>query len=229
MNEIENVEHFLLALQKHLHPATVQLVESIRRQKSAREANALGQPVQPWDRDYYLPSTITRVPPLLPSVTVGTTLRALSRLFTHLYGISLRPSNIASGEVWSEDVQKLEVVDESYGTIGWIYTDLLERDGKHHGAAHFTVQCSRKLNSEETDAAQRSPERIGSAVQTKDGLWQLPIVVLVCSFSRDQNSQGAEILEWNDVKTLFHEMGHAMHCKSSAIRVHAVFELYSQP
>ena len=42
----------------------------------------------------------------------------LSRLFTHLYGISSRPANVTSGEVWHNDVHKLEVVDEDAGVLG---------------------------------------------------------------------------------------------------------------
>jgi intermediate peptidase len=47
----------------------------------------------------------------------------------------------------------------------------------------------------------------------QDGIYQLPLVVLLCEFSRPSISRGPTILEWHEVLTLFHEMGHAMHCE----------------
>jgi intermediate peptidase len=148
----------------------------------------------------------------------------LSRLFQHLYGISLRPADCAPGEVWHAAVHKLEVVDQDQGIIGWIYADLFARKGKAGGAAHYTVRCSRRADdddeagdgtvpgmqtreSEEFEAVKRH------RLPKQDGIYQLPLVVLLCDFSRPSISRGPTILEWHEVLTLFHEMGHAMHCE----------------
>ena len=74
---------------------------------------------------------------------------ALSRLFKHLYGITLRPADTLPGEVWHPDVRKLEVIDEDAGLIGWIYADLFARAGKASGAAHYTVRCSRRTDDDD--------------------------------------------------------------------------------
>ena len=49
-------------------------------------------------------------------------------------------------------------------------------------------------------------------IRGKEGLYQLPVVVLVCEFTPPSARRGAAPLEWHEVQTLFHEMGHAMHC-----------------
>jgi intermediate peptidase len=151
----------------------------------------------------------------------------LSRLFKHLYGISFRPAEVASGEVWHSDVHKLEVVDEDSGIIGWIYADLFTRNGKSCGAAHYTVRCSRRTDdddesgdltvggTEEFLASSRSFEAIKRhKLRGMHGEYQLPLVVLLCDFARPTIARGPTFLEWHEVQTLFHEMGHAMHCRS---------------
>ena len=151
----------------------------------------------------------------------------LSRLFQHLYGISLRPADSAPGEVWHTDVHKLEVVDEDKGIIGWIYADLFARRGKASGAAHYTVRCSRRTDDDDQERDGTVPGMELSIRESQEfeaikrhclpnqnGVYQLPLVVLLCEFSLPTVISGPTILEWHEVLTLFHEMGHAMHCTS---------------
>ncbi|KAH7107004.1 mitochondrial intermediate peptidase [Auriculariales sp. MPI-PUGE-AT-0066] len=147
-------------------------------------------PIQPWDRDYFLPHVAS---PALP------------------------------GEAWHEDVRKLEVIDENEGLVGWIYADLFTRPGKATGAAHYTVRCSRRADDDDADGdfdlasgAQpvNDPRALhvpAHAVRGKPGLYQLPIVVLLCDFPSPTNDRGASTLDWSDVSTTVHEMGHAVH------------------
>ena len=151
----------------------------------------------------------------------------LSRLFRHLYGISLRCADVAPGEVWDPNVYKLEVVHENEGLIGWIYTDLFTRPGKASGAAHYTVRCSRRTDDDDDSgdlAASPEQQHLVQCLQTfeaekrhrvrgQEGLHQLPLVVLMCEFGVGHRRRPV-VLEWHEVSTLFHEMGHAMHCKS---------------
>ncbi|KAJ3721710.1 mitochondrial intermediate peptidase [Lentinula raphanica] len=221
----ENVNHFLNALMDHTAPA----VKGALRSLSIRKQEHLNTPpfpiIQAWDRDFYCPPEPPAPPISLPPLTLGTVFMALSRLFRHLYGISLRPVHAVSGEVWHTDVQKLEVVDETQGVIGWIYADLFARKGKPGGAAHYTVRCSRRTDDdddtgdylEEVLDLQNIQESIEfEAVKRhrlprQEGVYQLPLVVLLCEFARPTLTKGATVLQWHEVNTLFHEMGHAMH------------------
>lgn len=153
---------------------------------------------------------------------------ALSRLFQALYGISLRLSEVSSGEVWHTDVRKFEVVDEEQGVLGWIYADLFARTGKPGGAAHYTVRCSRRTDDDEEHGDLKWANKEDDVVVQlsrdfeaskrfsflgQSVTFQLPVVVLLCEFMRPSISRGPTILEWHEVLTLFHEMGHAMHCE----------------
>jgi mitochondrial intermediate peptidase len=152
---------------------------------------------------------------------------ALSRLFKHLYGISFRPVDAAPGELWHPDVRKLEVVDEKAGVVGWIYADLYARRGKASGAAHYTVRCSRRTDNDDPEADVFAPEHMDRSVDLSmnfdrdhrarlrgiKGEYQLPVVVLLCEFMPPSSTRPS-MLQWHDVQTLFHEMGHAMHCMS---------------
>ena len=158
--------------------------------------------------------------------------RSLSRLFERLYGISLRASEVAPGEVWAEDICRMDVVEDGK-SIGTIYADLYNRSGKPSSAAHYTVRCSRRVDDDDgtndfcfgiLDDGQRLTEEQGrelarplevESVTSPDrgGQYQLPIVVLLCDFVRPTITKGPSLLNWHEVETLFHEMGHAIHCE----------------
>jgi intermediate peptidase len=220
----ENVMSFLDTLLDHTKPYARSALHTLSARKQAHLNTPPSPVIQAWDRDYYCPPEAPAPPIPLPPLTLGTVFMGLSRLFKHIYGVTLRVADVAPGEVWHPDVRKLEVVDEAHGIIGWVYADLFARRGKASGAAHYTVRCSRRVDHDDTSGdlvdpsmphddaianfGQASRRRIGN-----DGVFQLPIVVVLCEFSRPSLSKGATVLEWQDVLTLFHEMGHVMHCE----------------
>ena len=223
----ENVSYFLSALLEHTRPYARDALLALSQRKQ-KHLNLPSLPViQAWDRDFYCPPEPPAPPISLPPLTPGTVFMALSRLFKHLYGITLRPTETALGEAWHRDVRKLEVVDEDAGVIGWIYADLFARKGKASGAAHYTVCCSRRTDNDDPSADFIPADYMDDSVQTSlefdkryrrqlkgvHGEYQLPVVVLLCEFMPPSASRGAAALQWHEVQTLFHEMGHAMHCK----------------
>ncbi|KAF7347681.1 Mitochondrial intermediate peptidase [Mycena venus] len=220
-----NVAHFLDALMDHTRPAARSALRALSIRKQTHLNTQERFPiVHAWDRDFYCPPEPPAPPIALPPLTLGTVFMGLSRLLRHLYGISLRPVGVTSGEVWHSDVTKLEVVDEQKGVIGWVYADLFARRGKASGAAHYTVRCSRRTDNDDEAGDHIDPEtehlvtvsREFEAVKRhtlpgQDDVYQLPLVVLVCEFARPTAAQGPTVLQWHEVMTLFHEMGHAMH------------------
>lgn len=224
----DNVRYFLDALMDHTRPFARKALDALSLRKQAHHKMSTLPTIHAWDRDFYCPPEPPAPPIPLPPLTPGTVFMGLSRLFQHLYGISLRPVTPVSGEVWHADVQKLEVVDEEKGIVGWIYADLFARRGKASGAAHYTVRCSRRTDDDD-EAADGTVEGLEWRIQEsqqfeafkrhrlpgQDGVYQLPLVVLLCEFTRPTLSQGPAVLEWHEVLTLFHEMGHAMHCELS--------------
>ena len=194
---------FLQSLSEANHSLVKADLEPLRADKLQTEGNAL---FQMWDRDFYNTRYLRRhihehnllENPITPYLSVGTVIRGLSRLFTRLFGIRLVPKETPPGEVWHPDVRRLDVFDEK-GKIGVIYCDLFYRPGQRQSPpAHYTIRCSRRVDPGEVEDA-----------LTRDG-YQLPIIALKCDFFKD--NQGTGFLTWQEVETLFHEMGHAMHC-----------------
>ena len=195
--------NFLQSLSRSNKPFAEANLRPLKEDKLQYEGPA---PFQIWDRNFYQ-SRYERFhqhkhnlysDPLTPYLSVGTVMQGLSRLFTCLYGIRFVPKETQTGEVWHQDVRRLDAYDES-GHIGTMYCDLFERPGKELSPpAHYTIRCSRKLDPEDEDDA-----------ISRDG-YQLPVIALVCDFS--PNTNRPSFLSWNEVETLFHEMGHALHC-----------------
>ncbi|KAK4688643.1 hypothetical protein P7C73_g1446, partial [Tremellales sp. Uapishka_1] len=226
----ENVIGFLDSLAAHHKPSAELDVVALQRFKAGNMTGNRPTPNLPplyaWDRDYYTEkyqlslSPTSSLPSITPYFSTGTCLLGLSKLFTKLYGISFVPCDVEIGEVWHDSVRKLKVVDESEGEIGVIYCDLFSRKDKPPSAAHYTVRCSRRVDDDDLlgdgmpsawdEGLGRGLETEGERVQGRAGRYQLPIVVLTTDFGVVEEGKPA-LLAWNDVETLFHEMGHAIH------------------
>ena len=120
--------------------------------------------------------------------------RVLSGLFDvigRLFDVRLLP---LEAPVWHEDASAYEVRSSDGRALGTLYLDLYARQGKQSGAW---------VDSE------RSRRRIETGLRT-------PVVYLTCNFSRPQNGRPS-LLTHDDVITLFHESGHALHALLSEV------------
>ncbi|KAG0235485.1 Mitochondrial intermediate peptidase [Actinomortierella wolfii] len=222
----ENVEMFLQTLAKSHQKAVDAELMMLQKAKQIHTKNS-NATLQAWDREFYARmvsaknSILDHGDPISSYFSVGTTMDGLSKLFSRLYGIKFVPGVVQPGEVWHEDVQRLDVVDEREGLIGTIYCDLYGREGKQMNAAHYTVRCARRVDDddEEGDIAEGMQLREGIElamadpgvkIQGRPGRYQLPLAVLSCGFTRPIGNNPT-LLSWVEVETLFHEMGHAMH------------------
>ncbi|GAA5936952.1 hypothetical protein JCM1841_003927 [Sporobolomyces salmonicolor] len=247
----ESVQGFLDALERHNRPLAEKDLDVLRRAKAAYLArtgdSGAEDPrvIHAWDRDFYTDlagAAASPVPDVSPFFSVGTCFAGLSRLFTCLYGIRFEVEEVEPGEVWAQGVRKLRVVDEDEGRIGTIYCDLFAREGKAPGAAHYTVRCSRRVDDDgaEDDFEGRSwAELDGVRVERADveglrvdevewsgreGRHQEPIVALVCAFGNGEGAaeKAPAFLQWHEVETLAHEMGHAIHSMIGRTEYHNV-------
>lgn len=230
----ESVHQFLLALSKRNAPLVEEEVAALLREKSNKQQSAASD-LQPWDRDYYMESIRSSMRSrrrnddfLSAYFSLGTVMQGLSRLFTRLYGIRLVPRDTLPGETWHPDVRRLDVVSDTDGHVAVLYCDLFYRDDKSPNPAHFTVRCSREIsdaeirevaeqNATSTEGFPKFESPIDAAndgmhVSKQSGaVKQLPTIALVCDFEENRGRNGPALLDYYQMETLFHEMGHAIH------------------
>ncbi|WP_019398575.1 M3 family metallopeptidase [Pseudoxanthomonas sp. GW2] len=118
-------------------------------------------------------------------------LGGLFAVIESLYGVKVKPD---SAPVWHEDVRFYRVEDAHGRLLGQFYLDPYAREGKRGGA--WMDDCrNRRMRA--------------------DGV-QTPLVYLVCNFGKGVDGKPAT-LGFNEVTTLFHEMGHGLHQLLTAI------------
>ncbi len=106
-------------------------------------------------------------------------------LANRLYGITFRPVNVPH---YHSECSAYEVLDSDGSHLGVLYFDYHPRAGKSGGAwcGYYREQSY------------------------KDGVRVAPVVSIVCNFTRPTGSAPA-LLTVDEVETLFHEFGHALH------------------
>ncbi|KAL6709523.1 Mitochondrial intermediate peptidase [Coniothyrium glycines] len=229
----EAVNTFLKALYEDSRPSVLSDLEELMALKrgDAHQANFPDR-INAWDKFYYTQKMLAimesykqRTPDSLSAYfSVGTVLQGISRLFNRLYGVRFVPRETQPGEVWDDGVRRLDVVSDTEGHIAVLYCDLYSRPGKTPNPAHFTLRCSREiLPSELSEMAHMQQHRFASPIEAAtDGMpvsynaarqsyFQLPTIALTCDFTRPSSSSRPTLLNIHDVRTLFHEMGHALH------------------
>lgn len=103
-----------------------------------------------------------------------------------LYGINFKPLKNLKG--YHPDVEVFEVTDADGSHIALYLTDYFPRAGKRSGA---WMNSYRKQSN-------------------MDGKYITPIIVNVCNFTKPTGDKPA-LLSLDEVSTLFHEFGHALH------------------
>ena len=110
---------------------------------------------------------------------------------TQLYGFTFTQTKAIP--TYHPDVRVYEVRDESESVVGLFYGDFYKRDNKQGGAWMTAFAAQSTL------------------------LGQQPIVTNTCNFTRPAPGEPA-LLSFDEVITLFHEFGHALHGLSSNVK-----------
>jgi thimet oligopeptidase len=91
---------------------------------------------------------------------------------------------------WIGDLQLYAVSDaKTAEPLGLFYLDMFPRDGKYHHFAQFGIMEGKLL---------------------PDGKYQRPVCALICNFPTPTKDHPS-LMSHDDVETIFHEFGHAMH------------------
>ncbi|SUA58567.1 M3 family metallopeptidase [Oligella urethralis] len=119
--------------------------------------------------------------------------QVLNGLFTIIEQLFKVKFEVTEAQTWHQDA-KVFALKEADQLIGYLYTDLHARNAKQSGAW---------VANERTR-------------QHHQGELITPVVYLTCNFTPPQGAK-AGLLRLDDVVTLFHEMGHALHALLSKV------------
>ena len=115
-------------------------------------------------------------------------LDGMFKIYQSIFGLKFE--KIASPYKWIDDLELYVVTDSATGEpLGMFYLDMFPREGKFNHFAQFDIISGKLL---------------------PNGKYQRPTVALLCNFP--PASGGApSLMTHQDVETLFHEFGHALH------------------
>lgn len=183
---------FLQRLNKGLAPKFKEELETFARLKAKETGNADAR-INYWDVGYYkhqLTKTRYQVDKdkLKVYFELENTLNGMFSIFEELFGIRIEP--VEAPYKWIDDLRLYAVSDASSGApMGLIYMDMFPRDGKYNHFAQFDVTPAKRL---------------------PNGKYQRPVAALICNFPPPSNGKPS-LLTYDNVETLFHEFGHALH------------------
>lgn len=151
-----------------------------------------GQDIQPWDVAYYSEKLKEKLfnfssEDLRPYFPMENVLMGVFEHFTKLFNVRFEENR--NYPTWHEDVKAYDVFDEtSKAFLGTFYADFFPREGKKDGAWMTSFRDQGLFAGE----------------------IRRPVIAIVCNFTKPTKDQPA-LLSFDEVTTLFHEMGHAMH------------------
>ena len=115
-------------------------------------------------------------------------LEGMFRIYQDIFGLKFE--QVTAPYKWIDDLQLYMVTDSASGEpLGMFYLDMFPREGKFNHFAQFDI--------------------IGGKLRS-DGKYQRPTVALLCNFP-PPTADKPSLMTHQDVETLFHEFGHALH------------------
>jgi oligopeptidase A len=156
----------------------------------AKELDGI-EKLEKWDGSYYSEKLKQKLfslddELLKPYFKLENVLHGAFTVAEKLYGITF--NEVFDIDKYHDDVQTFEVLDENKNLVALFYSDFFPRKGKRNGA-WMTSYKSQYI---------------------KDGNNERPHVSIVCNFTQPTATKPS-LLTFNEVTTLFHEFGHALH------------------
>ncbi len=184
----EKVSEFLIELLKKAKPAAKKEFENL--QNFAKELDGI-EKLQKWDSAYYSEKLKQKLfdlddEKLKPYFKLENVIDGVFIVAKKLFGLEFK--KITNIDTYHEDVLTYEVVDEKGELVSIFYADFFPRPGKRNGAWMTSFKPQFVI----------------------DGKMERPHVSIVCNFTKPTKSKPS-LLTFNEVTTLFHEFGHALH------------------
>ncbi len=185
-------------LNKILEPSKKAAEKDLAEVRSFKKELERNDDIKPWDFAYYSEKLKEKKyafneEELRPYFKLENVIEGVFKHAEQLYGLKFIASNEYS--TYHPDVKTFEVYDHSHGKnntpenyIGVFYMDFFPRETKKGGAWMTSYR--------------------------EQGLWgkdiKRPHVSIVCNFTKPTPTKPS-LLDYNEVTTLFHEFGHALH------------------
>ncbi len=184
----EKVLSFLNDLLEKAKPASQK--EFAQLTAFAKELDGIEQ-LEKWDGAFYSEKLKQKLfnfddEILKPYFKLENVLNGAFTIAEKLFGITFK--EVFDIDKYHEDVQTFEVLDFEGQLVAIFYSDFFPRKGKRNGA-WMTSYKSQAL---------------------KNGINERPHVSIVCNFTPPTETKPS-LLTFNEVTTLFHEFGHALH------------------
>lgn len=184
----EKVKTFLNDLLQQASPAADRQLEEL--QDFACRKDGIDQ-LQIWDKSYYMHHLKHRLfdlkdEDLKAYFSLDKVVAGAFKVAGKLYGLHFK--EVYDIDKYHQEVKTYEVTDDEGFLKAVFYTDFHPREGKRGGAWMTTFREQKRKGDKNIR----------------------PLVSVVCNFSRPGQNQPA-LLSFEEVTTLFHEFGHALH------------------
>jgi len=172
-------------------PALAKAKEEAAELQKLMDAEGKGEKLEAWDWWYYSDKLRKAKynldeEALKPYFKLENVRQGVFDLASKLYGLKFK--KLTDMPVYNPDVEVFEVTDARNTLIGILYTDYFPRAGKHAGAWMNNIVDQYK----------------------KDGVNHRPIICNIGNFTKP-TADKPSLLNMDEVETLFHEFGHALH------------------
>ena len=156
------------------------------------EQDLPGEKLQPWDWWYYAEKLRKArydldEEAIKPYFELSNVRRGAFQLAHNLYGLNFE--QLDNMPVYNKEVEVFKVTDADGSLVGILYTDYFPRAGKRPGAWMNNIL----------------PQYVDA-----EGVDHRPIIINVGNFNKP-TKDNPSLLSMDDVETLFHEFGHALH------------------
>jgi len=172
-------------------PAVAKAKEETAELQKLMDFQGKGEKLEPWDWWYYSERLRKakynlEEEALRPYFKLENVRQGVFGLATKLYGLKFK--KLSDMPVYNPDVEVFEVSDVDGSLIGILYTDYFPRAGKRAGAWMNNITDQYK----------------------KDGINHRPVICNIGNFTKPTSTKPS-LLNMDEVETMFHEFGHAIH------------------
>ncbi len=184
----EKVQEFLNELLEKAKPAAEREFDNL--QDFVKELDGIDN-LQKWDSAYYTEKLKQKLfslddEQLKPYFKLENVIQGVFNVANKLYDLNFE--EIHDIDTYHNDVLTYKVTDENRKLVSIFYADFFPRSGKRNGAWMTSFKSQ----------------------YIKDGKNERPHISIVCNFTKPTKSKPS-LLTFNEVTTLFHEFGHALH------------------